>query len=79
MPKVFCVVCDQTINLTRMGESALCGNQTSDKDSVKSFFKRKGSEDCTNTTVATRSSENVDTGSREDTDEHSTTTGREPE
>lgn len=65
--RVFCVVCDKTINLTRMGESALCGNQTSGKGSVKSFFKRKGSEDCAYNTVATRSGANVDTGSRVDT------------
>ena len=64
---MFFVVCDKTINLTRMGKSALCGNQTSGKDRVKSFFKREGSEDCTKTSVSPRRSKNVDTGSREDT------------
>lgn len=39
----FFVVYDKTINVTRMGKSALCGNQTSGKDRVKSFFF-KGSD-----------------------------------
>lgn len=60
---MFYVFCGKTINLTRMGERALCGNQTSGKDSVKYFFKGEGSED-----MATQESENVDNGSREDTE-----------
>lgn len=65
--KVFCVVCNKTMNLARMGGNALCGNQTSGKEIMKSSFERKGSEDCPKVSAATRSSENADTGSREDT------------
>ena len=74
--KALCFTCNKTINLTRMGESALRShmggrkhqasvksNVTCTASTMKSYLERKGSEGQKSISAATVNQENVDTGS----------------